>query len=86
MDIYKGIQLGLEMGLMNKQEAVKLITILKHGKLICEICGEPIKKTSNKKYYFSIDHKVPKSKGGGWELENLQSAHRCCNNNKGNNE
>ena len=46
---------------------------------ICSLCGEPIK-------YFSqstIDHVVPKSKGGSDNDSNLKIAHDFCNRKKG---
>lgn len=39
-----------------------------------------------KKIDLTIDHKKPVSKGGTWDYENLQLAHRLCNSLKGNNE
>jgi 5-methylcytosine-specific restriction endonuclease McrA len=31
-----------------------------------------------------MDHRVPRSKGGGWELGNLLPAHHGCNSARGN--
>lgn len=39
-----------------------------------------------KKIDLSIDHIKPKSKGGTWDIENLQLTHKRCNSLKGNNE
>ena len=36
------------------------------------------------KYRATIDHIIPRSKGGGDEIENLQLAHARCNKIKGN--
>lgn len=46
----------------------------------CSICGEHID-------YFSestIDHVIPKSKGGSNKMSNLKIAHAYCNRKKGN--
>ena len=42
----------------------------------CGICKEPMGTD------ISVDHIVPKAKGGGDELENLQAAHKGCNSRK----
>ena len=43
----------------------------------CQLCGELLPQDSWK--LIDIDHKVPRSKGGGHELENLQLTHKSCN-------
>ncbi len=50
---------------------------------LCEICHDPIKKSDRQ--FWNIDHIIPKSKGGRWEIDNLQVTHRECNTQKGNN-
>lgn len=47
---------------------------------ICALCGEPIEKYLDS----SIDHIVPKSKGGSDHNSNLQITHMRCNSEKGN--
>ena len=84
-NIIKSLEVGMSLGLMSKEEAVKLLTIIRHGYLICEICGEEITRTRNKNRMYSVDHRTPLSKKGSHRLNNLQSAHRCCNNKKGDN-
>lgn len=58
---------------------------------ICQICGQPVdwddKKLIKVRYqygnnYPSIDHIIPKSKGGLHCWDNVQLAHRLCNSRK----
>ena len=76
------IKIAMDNGFIRKKNAVKLLNILKYGKLTCEICKEPIRKGKKKK--LTIDHKLPKSLGGNGDFENLQIAHARCNRKKGN--
>ncbi len=45
---------------------------------VCWLCGEPIPRRD-----FSIDHKLPKSKGGNGGFDNLFPTHKKCNSDKG---
>jgi len=47
----------------------------------CQICGEPVDRDADPKsdWYPSLDHIVPRSKGGANTLDNLRTAHRWCN-------
>ena len=47
-------------------------------KSTCALCGKRVTKTTR-----SIDHKIPRSKGGSDRLTNLQLVHRSCNSSKG---
>lgn len=76
------IRIALERHYIRRRNAVKLLNLLKYGRLTCELCGHPI--TQKKKYKLSFDHIIPKSKGGNGDFENLQIAHRGCNSKKGN--
>lgn len=51
----------------------------------CQICSEPVDYTAEPQsdWYPTIDHVVPRSKGGGDELSNLRTAHRWCNSVRG---
>lgn len=42
------------------------------------------KKITRRRLQITVDHIVPVSKGGKWELKNLQTACRLCNKKKGN--
>lgn len=55
--------------------------ILKRDKGICQICNKRI----NSAKEFSLDHIIPKSKGGSGARENLQLAHKKCNELKADN-
>lgn len=61
-------------------KAIKKLIIL--GKLapLCALCGQPIKMADD----LTQDHILPVSMGGKTELENLQMAHKKCNNDRGN--
>ena len=82
---YDIIKIALDNEFIRKRNAVKLLNILKYGKLTCELCKEPIRKSkNNKNRRLTFDHIIPKSKGGNGDLENLQIAHARCNKRKGN--
>ena len=48
---------------------------------VCWLCGQPIDLTASRMSPggFSVDHVVPRSKGGTHDLANLRPAHRRCN-------
>lgn len=55
----------------------------------CKLCGQPIKINSQilkdnaqTKQMFTWDHQYPKSLGGQSTLDNMQPAHKICNNKK----
>ena len=55
----------------------------------CKLCGQPIiinsqtlKDTEQPQTMFTWDHLFPKSLGGAGTLQNLQPAHKICNNKK----
>lgn len=52
---------------------------------VCGICGDPVNLEASVPELdaFTIDHIVPRARGGGDEIENLQSAHFYCNSVKG---
>ena len=45
----------------------------------CEICGKPISR-----FQYSIDHRIPLSRGGTNNIDNLRAVHPTCNKLKGN--
>lgn len=55
------------------------IESIKDWEIYCSLCKEPMpyKKAS-------IDHVIPRSRGGNNSLDNLKLAHRDCNSRKGN--
>ena len=58
---------------------------------VCKLCGKPIEICSDnqkhkeqlKNMAFSWDHQIPKSRGGSYDLSNLQPTHKLCNNRRG---
>lgn len=57
----------------------KLRRLMKKGKHRCALCGLGIDMASA-----SLDHIVPKSRGGRNEIFNLRAAHKKCNSSRGN--
>lgn len=53
----------------------KVSQIIKRDGYLCYIC----KKDFGKKEKPTIDHWIPLSKGGTWDIENLRLAHKQCN-------
>lgn len=51
-----------------------------YGFLLCGICGLGISSAND----ISVDHILPKSKKGSNRVENLQPAHKVCNEKKAN--
>ncbi len=51
--------------------------IKKYGTLTCYLCSEPIKFSED-----SLEHKIPLSRGGTNQLNNLDIAHKRCNRKK----
>lgn len=53
----------------------------KNGRLLCGLCGYYITDESE----ITVDHIIPKSRGGANNVMNFQPAHLTCNANKSNN-
>ena len=49
----------------------------------CWLCGEAVEPDAIGPWQPTIDHLVPRSRGGSTELLNLRLAHRRCNNHRG---
>jgi 5-methylcytosine-specific restriction endonuclease McrA len=65
--------------------------IFSRDKFTCQICNQPLdmslyKKTQGKRHHKAptLDHIVPASHGGSYSYENLQAAHKKCNEEKKN--
>ena len=63
----------IEITWQGKQEAIEIL-IGRDGDY-CFIC----KQSFGKKEKRTIDHWIPLSKGGTWDIENLRLAHKSCN-------
>lgn len=55
------------------------------ARYICHYCGRKTKReaSTGDPLAFTVDHLIPRSRGGGWKKENLVCACRECNNTKG---
>jgi hypothetical protein len=49
----------------------------------CWLCGQAIDPAARGPWQATVDHLVPRSRGGGNEPGNLRLAHRRCNNRRG---
>lgn len=61
-----------------KEHAWIVRTLVRRDGAVCGVCGEPIETMKE----ITVDHKVPRSRGGSDELPNLQPAHEHCNRDK----
>ena len=61
----------------SKTTNIKLQLLWEHGKR-CAICGKKISSYDE----LTVDHIIPRSKGGKNVLSNCQLAHRACNSKK----
>jgi len=66
------LYLAYELGFLSKLQVLRIINISKYGRLKCDICKKALAKPT-------IDHIVPKSKGGQNQLDNLRLTHSKCN-------
>lgn len=60
---------------------------LLHTQDVCALCGKPIDKSLKSPHpmSFEVDEIIPVSKGGSpYDRNNVQAAHRICNQRKGN--
>ena len=72
------IKIALKRSFIGKRNAIILFNIIKYKRLTCELCGKPLGKRSRK----TLDHRVPKCRGGSNDFDNLQLAHYGCNHAK----
>lgn len=63
----------------NKDHAWCVRTLVRRDGAVCGICRDPISNFKD----ITLDHIVPRSKGGVDSIENLQLAHQSCNQAKG---
>lgn len=57
------------------------LAIYRRDAFTCQICSEPVDLTAepHTDWYPSLDHIIPRSKGGAHDRSNLRTAHRWCN-------
>lgn len=55
-------------------EGLQAAVFAEHGR-VCHLCGRPGSTT--------IDHLVPRARGGTDDLDNLRPAHQSCNSSRG---
>jgi len=75
----KLLQIVVDKNYIRTKFAVMFINEMVYGELTCEICKKVFGKNAKK----TLDHIIPKSKGGSNHLNNLQLAHKWCNHQKG---
>lgn len=63
----------IEITWQGKQEVVDIL--IKRDGDLCFICKNPFGKKEKR----TIDHWIPLSKGGSWNINNLRLAHKSCN-------
>ena len=68
-----------------RPSAVLRLSVYERDGWTCQLCSEPVDVGADplSDWYPSLDHVVPRSRGGSDEFENLQCAHRICNSKKG---
>jgi len=77
--IRKALEFGYSKGIITLKKCLILWYEINNKKLnFCPLCNSFLGKRRN------IDHIIPKSKGGNYNLNNLQFTHRLCNRKKGN--
>ena len=65
--------------------AKMLARVIERDGTRCHLCGQPV--SMDKRQHAktpTLDHLIPKSRGGWWIESNLKLAHRDCNNRRGN--
>lgn len=69
-----------------KARGTRITRLMSRDGTGCMLCGGPLdrKLPPESPCYITIDHILPKSKGGPDDFENYQLAHRECNERRGN--
>jgi 5-methylcytosine-specific restriction endonuclease McrA len=70
---------------MKNGDNVSHLEVFERDKWICSLCFEKIDRELRfpDMMAATIDHVIPVSRGGRHEMANIQSAHRLCNEKKG---
>ena len=73
--IEKILIIACDYSMIDKYTLVRILNLSKYRTITCEICKLPLN-YGKKKRWGTIDHKIPKSKGGTYNIKNLQVAHK----------
>lgn len=71
----------------NEMSRHKIDALRRRDGGLCQLCFRPIDFSlagTNHRMAPSVDHIIPKSKGGKGTRDNLRLAHACCNGKRGN--
>lgn len=70
----------------SRRAARRKAAVLDRWGATCWLCGRAINldAATQSPGSFTLDHVVPRSHGGGNNLDNLRPSHRLCNNERGN--
>lgn len=66
-----------------KKEKRRAFLFRKQGGL-CALCGGPMRPNGDEPDSITLDHVLPRSRGGSNHINNLQGAHKLCNTRRGN--
>lgn len=63
----------------------KAVKVFEADRFVCWLCGDPCDRDAKVPNYWAatVDHVIPRSKGGSDEYENLRCAHFICNSRRG---
>lgn len=83
----KNVRRNIDKILINNGDydcSINLIKLFQRDKGKCALCGDYVNMelSSIDNYYGSIDHIIPRSRGGKHIWDNVQLAHRICNSKK----
>lgn len=74
-------QIDIQQAKVNDKGFIRMVWMwqMKNHSLFCDLCGNEIELPKD----ITLDHKIPKCRGGKVTVENSRPAHKKCNNLKG---